>query len=156
MRNPQNFRKKLLSRVTVLLTHSHCNFNSELRNKGSSNWYLMVEILNCVSNSHLKWENKEVQLGKAETGGLSAINKQSSVLKTIMSWTETHIYFSLSLFSSSLLMFCPQNFSKKKGTWAEFHCLTLQPWRSLQAAYRWLQLQSWWLLHGILGEGGML
>lgn len=25
--------------------HTHCNFNSELRNKDSSNWYLMVEIL---------------------------------------------------------------------------------------------------------------
>lgn len=46
---------------------------------------------NCVSNSHLKWENKEVQLGKAETGGLSGINKQSSVLKPIMSWTNAFV-----------------------------------------------------------------
>lgn len=30
-----------------------------------------------------------------------------------MSWTETHICSSLSLFSSSLLMFSPQNFSNK-------------------------------------------
>lgn len=55
----------------------HCNFNSELRSKDSSNLHLMMEILLIVvilSNSYLKWDNEVIHLSKTETGVLSRYN----------------------------------------------------------------------------------